>query len=356
MTARISPAESVCRDPERCLAFYRLLEANLQSSADVRGAAIVNTLPLTGAVAKRSLDVEGYTVPASETAPLFWLNVISPDYFRVMDIRVDAGRAFTGSRRGRPPPVAIVSSSTARRFWPDANPVGSRVRFSGDEFWRTVVGVVADVKGYDLTRAVPDFMAGTVYVPQATNATLEDGRVPAGMTVALRTTMDTTRTAALLRRATGRSDEVVIGDVRSMRAVMADAVAAPAAATSLLVTMAGLAVALGCVGVYGVLSFLVSRRLRELAIRVALGAQRADVFWLVIREAAALCAAGVVIGIAGAAATTRWLSSELHGISATDPLTYATVAGAVSLVTLAACYVPTRRAMGVDPLMVLREP
>jgi ABC-type antimicrobial peptide transport system permease subunit len=105
-----------------------------------------------------------------------------------------------------------------------------------------------------------------------------------------------------------------------------------------------------------VLSFLVSRQLRELAIRVALGAQRTDVFWLVIREVAALCAAGVLIGIAGAAVTTRWLSSELHGISATDPLTYASVAGAVSLVTLAACYVPVRRAMGVDPLMILREP
>ena len=355
MTARISPSESVCRNPERCLAFYRLLEGNLQASAGVSGAALVNTLPLTGAVAKRSLDVEGYTVPASETAPLFWLHVITPAYFHVMDIRVDAGRAFTAADVAGPP-VAIVSSSTARRFWPGVNPVGSRVRFAGDEAWRTIVGVVGDVNAYDMTKTVPGWMAGTIYVPQATNATLEDGRIPAGMTVVLRTPMDSVRAAALLRLATGPNGDVVIGDVRSMRAIMADAVAAPAAATSLLVTMAGLAVALGCVGVYGVLSFLVSRRLRELAIRVALGARRADVFWLVIRDVAALCAAGVVIGIAGAAVTTRWLSSELYGISATDPLTYATVAGAVSLVTLAACYVPTRRAMGVDPLMVLREP
>jgi len=321
----------------------------------VTGAALVNTLPLTGAVAKRSLDLEGYTVPASETAPLLWLHVITPGYFRVMDIRVDAGRGFTAADAAGPP-VAIVSSSTARRFWPRVNPVGRRVRFIGDEAWRTIVGVVADVNAYDPTKTVPDWMAGTVYVPLAANATLEDGRIPADMTMTLRTTMDPVRTAALLRLAIGPGGDVVIGDVRSMRAVMADAVAAPAAATALLVTMAGLAVALGCVGVYGVLSFLVSRQLRELAIRVALGAQRRDVFWLVTREVAALCAAGVGIGIAAAAVTTRWLSSELHGISATDPLTYATVAGAVSLVTLAACYVPTRRAMGVDPLMILREP
>ena len=164
MTARISPSESVCRSPERCLAFYRLLEGNLQASAGVSGAALVNTLPLTGAVAKRSLDVEGYTVPPSETAPLFWLHVITPAYFRVMDIRVDAGRSFTRADVAGPP-VVIVSSSTARRFWPGVNPVGRHVRFVGDEAWRTIVGVVADVSAYDLTQTVPGWMAGTVYVP-----------------------------------------------------------------------------------------------------------------------------------------------------------------------------------------------
>jgi putative ABC transport system permease protein len=134
-----------------------------------------------------------------------------------------------------------------------------------------------------------------------------------------------------------------------------DAVAAPAATASLLVTMAGLALALGSIGVYGVLSFLVSRRTRDLGIRIALGAQRRDLFWLVIREGGVLCGAGVLIGFAGALAATRLMSSELHGISPTDPLTYAAVGVVVSLVTMMACYVPTRRAMGVDPLMALRD-
>ena len=139
-----------------------------------------------------------------------------------------------------------------------------------------------------------------------------------------------------------------------MTAITAEAVAAPAATTSVLVTVAGLALALGCIGVYGVLSFLVSRQTREIGIRLALGARPSDVFWLVIREGATLCAAGILIGIAGAFAVTRWLASELHGVNPTDPVTYAAVAAAVALVSMGACAVPTRRAMRVDPLIVLR--
>jgi ABC-type antimicrobial peptide transport system permease subunit len=117
-----------------------------------------------------------------------------------------------------------------------------------------------------------------------------------------------------------------------------------------------LALILAGLGLYGVVSYGVSRRRMEIGIRLALGARPVDVFWLVIREGAALCAAGIVIGIAGAIAATRWLSSELHGVNPTDPVTYAAVAVAVALVSLAACSAPTRRAMRVDPLIVLREP
>ena len=187
--------------------------------------------------------------------------------------------------------------------------------------------------------------------------TMEDGRVPTEMTLALRTTLADGQVEAVLRRLIADlSRDVVIGEVQAVSAVLAAAVAAPAATASLLVTMAGLALVLGCIGVYGVLSFLVSRQTRDLGIRVALGAQRRDVFWLVIKEGATLCLAGMTIGIIGAMALTRWLSSELYGISPMDPVTYIAVTVAMSVVTLMACYVPTRRAMGVDPLIVLRDP
>ena len=355
VTARISPTESLCSTVERCLAFYHALDDRAQAAAGVSGAALVNTLPLTGAVAKRSLDVQGFTAPASRKEPLFWLHVITPGYFQVMDIRVESGRAFAREDLTGPP-VAIVTSATARRFWDGQNPIGRRVRFVGEKRWHTIVGVVADVRAYDLTKDVPDWIDGTLYVPHSPNATMEDGRVPTDMTLTLRTALAGGQVETLLRRLVAEvSGEVVISDVRPMRDVLAAAVAAPAATTSLLVTMAGLALVLGCIGVYGVLSFLVSRQTRDLGIRVALGAQRRDVFWLVIKEGATLCAAGIAVGTVGAFVLTRWLSSELHGISPTDPATYVAVAVVMSLVTLMACYVPTRRAMGVDPLIVLRD-
>jgi putative ABC transport system permease protein len=355
--ARVSPMESLCSQTERCLAFYRTLESGIESSGGVRSAALVNTLPLTGAVAKRSLEIEGYTNPGTtDAAPLFWLNVISPDYFDVMRIPIDSGRAFTREDLSGGAAVAIVSASTARKFWPGRDAIGSHVRFVGESTWHTIVGVVADVRAHDLTRSVPEWIKGTIYVPHGPSATQEDGRIPMEMTLALRTSMEPGDAAVVLRETAGRiSREVVIGNVRPMRAVLADAVAAPAATASLLVTMAALALVLGCVGVYGVLSFLVSRQTRDLGIRVALGAQARDVFWLVIREGALLCLSGIAIGICGALAITRWLSSELHGISPTDPVTYVSVAVMMLCVTFAACYLPTRRAMGVDPLLVLRD-
>jgi predicted permease len=356
VTARISPPESVCATVDRCLAFYRSLDAQLQTAPDVRGAALVNTLPLTGAVAKRSLELEGFTPEKQKPAPLFWLHVITPAYFRVMDIRVESGRAFTNDDLTGRPAVAIVTSTTAHRFWPGQNPIGRQVRFVGERHWHTIVGVVSDLRAYDLKRNVPGWIDGTVYVPHGPNATMEDGRIPTEMTLTMKTNLEATQASTLLRKLAGAvSGDVVVGDVRTMRTVFADAVAAPAATTSVLVTMAGLALALGCIGVYGVISFFVSRQTREFGIRLALGAQRRDLFWLVIREGATLSVAGVTIGIAGAMAVTRWLSSELHGVSATDPLTYGAVAVVVSIVTLMACYVPTRRAMGVDPLDALRD-
>ena len=352
ITAVVSPTGPVCRTPDGCLAFYRAFEERVQAESGVQNAALVNTLPLTGAVAKRSLELEGL---GAET-PLFWLHAITPEYFRVMDIRLESGRAFSRADLSSNAAVAIVPSATARRFWPGQSPLGKHVRFAGESRWHTIVGVMADVRGFDLTRNVPSWIAGAVYVPHGLNATMEDGRIPMDMTLTVRTTLGKGEVAALLRRvATGLSGQVAISEVRAMSAVVAAAVAAPAATTSLLVTMAGVALVLGCVGVYGVLSFLVSRQTRDLGIRLALGAQRRDVFWLVIKEGAALCLAGVALGVLGAVAIARWLASELYGVSPTDPAIYGTVAVVVSLVTLVACYVPTRRAMGVDPLIVLRE-
>ena len=355
VTARITPNESFCADSTRCLSFYRSVLDQVQSAPGVSGAALVNTLPLGGRVSKRSLDIENFVVPPAQTSPLFWLDVVTPEYFHVMDIPLLSGRWFTQSDASGNPPVAVVATATARRFWGIANPVGKHVRFVGEKEWRTVVGVVADVRAYDLQHSEPEFMQGTLYVPHSPKGTLEGGTLPAEMTIVVRTSSDEAQAGAMLRRVvTGLNQEAPVSEIRTMRAVMSEAVSTPASTTSLFVTFAGLALVLGMVGIYGVLAFLVSKRTREIGIRIAMGAQRRDVLWLVMKEGAKFSLIGIVLGLAAAVGLTRLLSSELYGVSPMDPMTYVGVATVMAMVTLLASYIPTRRAMRVDPLIALR--
>jgi predicted permease len=355
VTARITPNESFCSDVGRCLAFYRSLLEKTQAVPGIRGAALVNTLPLGGRVAKRSVEIEHFTTGAGEPSPLFWMDAVTADYFRVMDIAVLSGRGFSESEMSGAPPVAMVSAETARRFWPGRDPIGEHIRLLDDKNWRTVIGVAPDVRAYDLGRTTPDWIKGTVYVPFSPTSTLEDRRVPAEMTMAIRTSQDAPQVEATLHRIVAElNHEVPISEVKTMDAVVSEAVATPASTTSLFVTFATLALFLGVVGIYGVLAFLVSKRTREIGIRLALGAQRTNVLWLVLREGAKFAAIGIALGLVGAFVVTRWLASEFYGVSAGDPLTYASVAALMALVTMAACYVPARRATKIDPLVALR--
>ncbi len=356
VTARITPNESFCRDAGRCVAFYRNVVDQVQSSPGINSAALVNTLPLGGRVTKRSMDVEDYRPASAEPSPLFWMNTVTPHYLHVMGIPILAGRDLADADASGNPPVALVTAATARRYWPSQNAVGKHIRLLGDDNWHMVVGVTQDLRAYDLQHDAPDYINGTAFLPYSANATLEDGRVPAEMTIAVRTTLDESRTGALLQQiVTGLNQEAPVSDVRTMRAIVSEAASTSASTTSLFVAFAGLALVLGIIGVYGVLAFLVSKRTREIAIRVALGAQRRDVLRLFLKEGAKLSFAGITLGLAGAFAVTRLLASELYGVSSLDPLTYLAAAGLMAVVALLSCYIPTRRAMRVDPLIALRE-
>jgi predicted permease len=352
VTARITPNESLCNDAARCLDFYRDVLEQLRNSPGVASAALVNTLPLGGRVSKRSLEVQDLN--SGEISPLFWLDIITPDYFRTMGISLLAGRPFADSDTTGAP-VAIVSAETARRFWPNKSAIGKHVRLLDEKEWRTIVGVTEDVRAYDLQQNVPNWIRGTAYVPYNRTATLETRRIPADMTAAIRMTSDTAQAGAMVRRVvTDLNPQVPVSEVKTMSAVVSEAVATPASTTSLFVAFAGLALLLGMIGIYGVLSFLVSKRTREIGIRMALGAQRRDVLLLILKEGAKFSFVGVVLGLAGAFGVSRLLASQLYGVSATDPITYAAVAIAMSVVTLLACYIPARRAMRIDPLVALR--
>jgi len=356
LTARITPDESFCNDPTRCLAFYRSLLDRIQATPGISRASLINTLPLGGRVAKRSFDIEDFTVASSsQTQPLFWLDVVSSDYFRVMGIPLISGRWFNASDEAGGPPVVVVTATTARKFWPDCSAVGKHVRFVGDKDWHTVVGIVADVRAYDLQNNEPDYMKGTAYVPYTPLATLEDGRVPAEMTLAVRTNADDPTAVNLLRETlTQLIPEVPISEIRTMRAVVSEAASTSQSTTVLFSTFAGVALVLGVVGIYGVLSFLVSRRRREMGVRMALGARRADVLLLVMKEGSKFALAGIALGLIGAFFLAKLLAAQLYGVSAIDPITYVSVSVLVAIVTLGACFIPARSAMQVDPIVALR--
>jgi putative ABC transport system permease protein len=354
LTARITPNESFCGDTKRCLAFYRSLHDQVQSFPDVSGAAFVNGLPLGGRVTKRSLDVEDHVDPAGAVAPLFWLNIVTPEYFRVMGISVLSGRTFTDADITGSP-VAVITAETARRYWPNQSALGKHIRLLEDTDWRTIVGVIADVRAYDMQQNTPRWIEGTAYVPFNPIATLEDRRVPSEMTIVIRTASGDTQIAAMLRKiVSALNQEVPVSEVKTMGAVVSEAVSAPASTTCLFVVFAVLALLLGIIGIYGVLSFLVSQRSREIGVRVALGAQPRDVLYLVIKEGAKFSFAGIALGLIGAFLGTRLMSSELYGVTPLDPVTYLAVAMIMATVTLLACYVPTRRAMRVNPMIALR--
>src|SRR6266480_5769331 len=252
-------------------------------------------------------------------------------------------------------PVAVVTTETARRFWPNQSALRKHIRLLDDKSWRTIVGVISDVRAYDLQRNTPNWIQGTAYVLYNPTATVEDRRVPSEMTIAIRTASDTSQIAPMLRDSVAAlNHEVPVSEVKTMSAVVSEAVSAPASTTSLFVAFAALALLLGMIGIYGVLSFLVSQRTREIGVRIALGAQRGDVLYLVMKEGARFSFAGIAVGLTGAFLVTRLMSSELYGVSPLDPLTFSGVALVMAAVTLLACYLPTRRAMRVDPIVALR--
>src|SRR5260370_1338598 len=220
LTARITPNESFCSEAARCVSFYRNVLDQVQAFPGTSGAALVNTLPLGGRVSKRSVDVENNEVPQGEDVPLFWLNVVTPEYFRVMGISVLSGRGFSDSDVSGAP-VAVVTQETARRYWPNESAVGKHIRLLDDKDWRTVVGVIPDVRAYDLQRNVPDWISGTAYVPYNPMATLEDRRIPTEMTIAIQTASDDSQIVSMLRNSVaGLNQQAPISEVKTMGAVV----------------------------------------------------------------------------------------------------------------------------------------
>ena len=358
LTARITPNQSFCAEPGRCQAFYGELLARVRALPGVSAAATADGLPLSGVWQTIPSDIEGHPVREGGHSPMIMERVITPGYLRLMGIPLLAGRTFTeadGSANSER--VVLVSKSMAQRFWPGRNPIGEHVKPRWMENWWTVVGVVGDVREDSMTRNIPEWIAGEIYAPYGDHTVLGNGpeAPPAQMTLLLRTSAGRTQIGAELQSAVAALNrDVPVSQVSTMQGWISDAAAGPRSTASLFSIFAALALALGAVGIYGVISYSVSRRTREIGIRVALGADRRQVLSLIVGQSARLALLGVAIGWAGALVLTRAMSSLLYGVGARDPQTYVCVGALLMLVALAASYIPARRATRVDPLVALR--
>ena len=290
--------------------------------------------------------------------PMLMERIITPEYFHIMGIPLMQGRTFTeadaGSNAER---VTLISKSTAEHFWPGKNPIGQHIKPRWMDNWWTVIGVVGDVKENSITQNIPEWIDGEMYTPYGPHSIREHGpeAPPAELTLVLRTSSDPSQFGSALQSTVAELNrDVLVSQVQTLNGWVAEAVAGPRSTAALFSLFAALAVALGAVGIYGVISYAVAQRTREIGIRMALGAHKYEVMRLVVGQGARLALLGVSLGLGGALLLTRLMSSLLYGVEATDPLTFASVALLLVLVASAASYIPARRAMQVDPIVALR--
>jgi putative ABC transport system permease protein len=271
-----------------------------------------------------------------------------------VEFRSCVGRGFTAEDMDlQATPVALVTATTARKYWPNQDPVGKRLKRVYDKDWVTIIGVAGDVNEYSLASRLPGFVDGAVYRPYGNDA--RNGPTePTDMTLVVRTANNPNNLAPELRRIVASINPAVpLTDIQTFHAVVSHSLVAPRSTMLLFAIFAGLATILGIVGVYGVISYGVAQRVPEIGIRVALGAQKSDIIWLVMKQGGRVAFIGVTLGIAGAMLGSRLLSSLLFGVSTRDAVTFSAVSILLTLVALAASYIPARRAARVDPMVAL---
>jgi predicted permease len=339
------------KNDAQMIAFSSETLSRIQSLPGVQAAGTVTFLPLSGWWGTREVSVAGRPVdPAAKNPSPVWSSV-SPDYFRAMNIPLLKGRYFTEQDNASSADVVILSAALAGQLWPNEDPLGRQVNVEEFNKPRQVIGVVGDV--YQLGRGVQPAgmradVTSEIYIPY-------DQWPSHLMCFTIRTAADPLGLAKAVESAIWAVDkEQAVSFVETMDQLASETIVLQRASMILLAVFAGFALALASIGIYGVISYSTSRRTHEIGIRIALGAGRKDVLGLVLGEGLVLTLAGVALGLAGAFGLLRFLSSVLYGVRASDPATFLIVPVVLIVVALAACYLPARRAMGVDPMVALR--
>ena len=332
---------------ERRGAFYHELLDRVRRLPGVESAGIAAILPLSGSIGWGSIAIEGYQASAGQAMIQADLRTASPGYFETMRIPLIKGRFFNEQDTKDSQPVVVVDENMARNYWPNADPIGRRLktgRADSKDPWMTVVGVVGNVKQYDLESesrvalyfSAEQFPSGTMYLAARTSV------VPSSLT------------STIAGEARSMDPNIPVFEVKTMDQRLSESLARRRFSMLSLGLFAGFALLLAVIGIYGVTSYSVAQRTSELGIRLALGARSVDVLRLILADGLKLAAMGISVGVVISFAVTRLLSSLLFGVGATDLLTFGALSALLIVVALLACYLPARRATKVDPLDALR--
>ena len=340
--------QATYKDQQLQLQFYERALPALSALPGVQSAAGVFRIPITG-FATVIFTVQGQPVPVGQE-PNADYRTISHDYFRAMKMTLTRGRGFTERDNGEAPDAVIINEELARRFFPNEDPVGKRLQLALEKTrWREIVGVVANAKLSGLEAPTDP----AIYLPFQQNTWPNALRTGS---LVVRTAGDPNNYRAAIRDVLRSVDpSLPITQLRTMDEIIADSLSQRRFNTALLLVFAVVAALLAAVGVYGVMSYLVTQRTHELGVRMALGARRGDILRLVAGDGAKLAVIGVAAGLMMALAMTRLMSGLLFGVSATDPWTFVLIALLFAAVATLASYLPARRAAGTDPVIALRR-
>jgi predicted permease len=357
LSMAVSVAGTEESEPHRRAIFYRQLIESLRTLPGLEAAGGINHLPLAGDLWGWPFAIEGRGKSLPGESPLAVYRVVMPGYFETMRLAVLRGREIAASDDPSAPGVVLINEKAAREYWPGENPLGKHIAFDDDQraspTWLTVIGIVRDAKQGDWAQApYPE-----VYLAALQNRGFlgESESHASYITLVVRTRGNPAALSGLIKNTVWSFDRnLAISEVLTMDDVVAEANAEPRFEMALLGVFAGVALLLAAVGIYGVMSYSVERRTHEIGIRISLGASRTDVLKLVVRQGMVLALAGSAAGIVGALLLSRLMTKLLYGVLPTDPLTFTGVAVLLTLVALAANYLPARRATRVDPMVALR--
>jgi putative ABC transport system permease protein len=335
------------KEQQQHLQFFERALAKIQELPGVQSAAGTFRLPIAG-FATAIFSVQGKPVPAGQ-APMADYRAITTGYFRTMGIRLLKGRDFTERDKSGAPDAVIVNEELAHRLWPGEDPIGKSLQVATESTrWREVVGVAANARLSGLEAKVDP----AIYVPFPQNSWPNALR---NSFIVVRTTADPKSLVPAIGRELRAVDPgFPVSQIRTMDEIVGESLSQRRFNTVLLALFAVVAVALAAVGIYGVMSYTVSQRTREIGIRMALGAKQSDITKLVTWSGARLAVLGVTTGLVAAGISSRWLSSLLFGVTSTDPMTFGVTAVLLGALTLVAGYIPSRRAARTDPIAALR--